>query len=305
MERVDIPKSSAEKRRELRRSIEKHEKVNLKDVSLVIIVIIAMVVSMTDFTFSLGDFKNLTALTLFLYVITTIVYQNRYDKGKSRGREDQDYILSLDNYRTARGKISDLGCASEVPEFCREYRIRELREYREGLLSDVDIAYDDYIENYRHLPNFAVMRLRLPLDVRWTIRKCNKARPIKLTPGMILNESGEADRHQLAGQSGKERERRDKRKDFVKRGLMVLLGALIVVDVIATFSVITIIQWFIRMIPILSALIMGDDSGFCDIAVTETNFKRDQTTIIGLFFEYRDSKTKQPPATTTEDTTIE
>ena len=305
MDRVEVPMSGAEKRRELRRSLEKREKFNLKDVSLVAIVIIAMVVSMTDFTFSLGDFKNLTALTLFLYVITTIVYQNRYDKGKTRGREDQDYISSLGAYRTARDKITVLGCVSEVPEFCREYKVRELREYREGLLVDVDLTYDEYIQKYRHLPRRDVMKLRLPLDTRRTILKCNQAKPLKLTPGMILNESGEADRQQLAGQSGRERERKDKRKDFIRRGLMVLLGAMIAVDVITSFTIVTILQWFIRMLPILSALIMGDDSGFCDIAVTETSFKKDQTTIIGLFFEYRDSKTEQLPATTTDNTAIE
>ena len=304
MDRVEVPLTNSEKRRELRRSLEKREKFNMKDVSLVAMVIIAMIVSMTDFSFSPGDIKNLTALTLFLYVITTIVYQDRYDRGKRRGREDQDYITSLGSYRTSRGKITELGCVSEIPAFCREYKTRELREYREGLLADVDITYEEYIRNYRHLRSSDVMRLRLPFDVRQTIIKCNKAKPIRLTPGMILNENGEADRHELAGQSGRQRERKDKRKDFVKRGVMVLLGALIAVDVITSFSVETVLQWFVRMIPVLSALIMGDDSGFCDIAVTETNFKKDQTTIIGIFFEYRDEKMKNLPATP-ENTTSE
>jgi hypothetical protein len=305
MDRVEIPMSGAEKRREIRMNLEKREKFNLKDLSLVVIVIIAMVVSLTDFTFSMGDIKNLTALTLFLYVITTLVYRNRYDKGKYRGREDEDYKTSLGEYRTARGKISELGCASEVPEFCREYKIRELREYREGLLAEVDLNYDDYLSKYRHLSFFDLIRLRLPWDVKMTIQKCNRAKPIKLTPGMILNESGESDRQKLAGQSGRERERKDKRKDFIQRGLMVLLGALIAVDVITSFSFVTIVQWFVRMIPILSALIMGDDSGFCDIAVTETSFKKDQTAIIGLFFEYRDGKKMKNLPATTEDTTTE
>jgi hypothetical protein len=191
-----------------------------------------------------------------------------------------------------------------VPEFCREYKIRELREYREGLLAEVDLDYDEYLSKYRHLAFLDLIRLRLPWDVKMTIHKCNRAKPIKLTPGMILNESGESDRQKLAGQSGRERERKDKRKDFIQRGLMVLLGALIAVDVITSFSFVTIVQWFVRMIPILSALIMGDDSGFCDIAVTETSFKKDQTAIIGLFFEYRDWKTKNLPAPA-EDTTTE
>lgn len=314
MERLE-DKSSAEKRRELRRSLEKdtasHDKFSMNDVMLIGIVLIAMVISLTDFTFSLGDLKNFTALTLFLYVITTIVYRNRYNKGKLRGRSDPEYIEALQNYRTEKDKITALGLLSAVPTFCQEYKVQELKEYRKGLLMDVDLDYDEYMEKYRHLSNFRVIRLSLPWNMRMVIIKCNKAMPLKLTPGLILNESGEADRQNLVGQSGREREIKDKRKDFVQRGLMVVLGGMIAVDVILDFSFITVIQWFVRMLPILSAIIMGNDSGFCDIAVTETNFKKDQTSIIHLFFEHNKIKSieeppeEEPLIEATEDTTIE
>ena len=312
MERLE-DKSSAEKRRELRRSLEKetHGKFSMNDVILIGIVLIAMVISLTDFTLSLGDFKNFTALTLFLYVITTIVYRNRYNKGKLRGRSDPEYIEALQDYRANKDKITALGLLSAVPAFCQEYKAREIKEYRKGLLMDVDVDYDEYMEKYRHLPKSHVMRLSLPLNTRKTIIQCNEAIPLKLTPGLILNESGEADRQKLVGQSGREREIKDKRKDFIQRGLMVVLGGMIAVDVILDFSFITVIQWFVRMLPILSAIIMGNDSGFCDIAVTETNFKKDQTSIIHLFFEHNKIKTTEDPPNeeplieATEDTTIE
>lgn len=286
MERIE-EKSGAEKRRELRRSLEKDAgRFSLNDIMLAGIVIIAMVISLTDFTLSPGDFKNFTALTLFLYVVTTIVYRNRYNKGKLRGRNDPEYKEALKAYRTAKEKISELGIASDVPAFCQEYKAAELKEYRKGLLADVDLDYDDYIQNYRQLSKKRVMRLSLPLSTRKAIIKCNEAVPIKLTPGLIMNESGEADRHKLVSQSGRERERRDKTKDFIWRGLMVALGGMIAVNVIFDFSFVTIVQWFVRMLPIISAIIMGDDSGFCDIAVTETAFKKDQTAIINLLFEH-------------------
>jgi hypothetical protein len=314
MERLE-DKSMAEKRRELRKSLEKdtasHDKFGMNDVILIGIVLIAMVISLTDFTLSFGDLKNFTALTLFLYVITTIVYRNRYNKGKLRGRSDPEYIDALQTYRTNKNKITELGMLSAVPTFCQEYKARELKEYRKGLLMDVDLDYDEYMEKYRHLPKSHVMRLSLPLNTRKTIIQCNEAMPLKLTAGLILNESGEADRQNLVGQSGREREIKDKRKDFIQRGLMVVLGGMIAVDVILDFSFITVIQWFVRMLPILSAIIMGNDSGFCDIAVTETNFKKDQTSIIHLFFEHNKIKSiedppkEEPLIEATEDTTIE
>jgi hypothetical protein len=87
--------------------------------------------------------------------------------------------------------------------------------------------------------------------------------------------------------------------------LVVLLGGAIVIDFIVDFSFITVAQWLVRMLPIISAIIMGDDSGFCSIAVTETNFKKDQTAIINLLFEYEKAKKPIPEETVTEDTTTE
>lgn len=300
MERIEETMSGPEKRRELRRNLERDtsnvNKFSMNDLMLAGIVIIAMVLSLTDFTFSLGDFKNFTALTLFLYVVTTIVYRNRYNRGKLRGRSDPEYIEALKTYRAAKDRITELGIASDVPTFCQVYKTTELREYRKGILTDVDLDYDEYLEKYRHLPNKAVMKLSLPLNMRKAIIRCNKAMPIKLTPGLIMNESGEADRHKLVSQSGREREVKDKRKDFIWRGFMIALGGMIAVNVIFNFSFLTIVQWLVRILPVISAIIMGDDSGFCDIAVTETNFKKDQTAIIHLLLEYE--KERETPTDT-------
>ena len=297
IERIDDQMSNSEKRREFRRSLEKGaanpNKFTLNDLVLIGLVAIAMVLSFTDFTLSLSNFKKFTALTLFLYVITTVIYRNRYNRGKSRGRTDTDFCNALKAYLTSREEIIDQGIVSEVPEFCRVYKKRELKEYRASILSDVDMEYDEYIEKYRRMSRRDIMRLSLPFDMKKAIIKCNQAKPIRLTPGLIMNENGEADRQKLLSQSGRERERKDKRRDFITRGLWILLGSAIVVNIILDFSVITVIQWFVRMMPIMSAIIMGDDSGYCDITVTETNFKHGQTSVIHLFFEYQKSKKKE------------
>ena len=312
MDRMDNPLSGADKRRELRRTLEidigNVNKFSMNDLMLAGMVVIAMVISLTDFTLSLGNFKSFTALTLFLYVITTIIYRNRYNRGKLRGRSDPEYVEALSDYRKAKHKITELGIASDIPTFCQEYKTKELKEYRKGILADVDLDYDEYMQKYRNLSDRAVMRLSLPLNMRKAIVKCNNAMPIKLTTGLIMNESGEASREKLVAQSGRDRELKDKRRQLISRGLVVFLGGAIAVDVIIDFSFITIVQWFVRMLPIISAIIMGDDGGFCNIAVTETNFKKDQTAIINLFLEYHKNKPKEEPKPEepiSEDTTTE
>ena len=62
------------------------DKTPLKDIMLFVLIGLAAVVSMTDFSLSWGTVRDFTALTVFLYIITTLVYQNRYERGKNRGR---------------------------------------------------------------------------------------------------------------------------------------------------------------------------------------------------------------------------
>lgn len=281
---------NADKRRELRRNLERDssslDKFSMNDLMLGAVVIIAMIISFTDFTFSFGDFKNLTALTILLYVVTTFVYRNRYDKGKARGKKDEEYISSLHEYRAKRQEIYDRNIASDIPAFCRDYKVRELREYRENLLADIDMDYDEYKEKYQRKSDKSIMKMDLPLLTRKTLIICNHARPIRLVPGLLLNENGEADRNNIIGQSGRERERKDKRREVINRGVTVLFGSMIAINIIMDFSVVAIFQWLVRMIPILTAFILGEDTGYCNIAVTEINFKKDQTSVIRLFFEY-------------------
>ncbi len=291
---IESAKTKSETRRDVRRALEKEtisktsDRITMNDIMLAVLVLIAAAISFTDFTLSLGSLKNFTALTLFLYIITTLVYRNRYDKGKRRGKLDQEYITSLTEYREKRQNIYDRSVASLVPAFCRDYKVRELRQYRESLLADVDMEYSEYKEKYQRKSEKSIMKLDLPRETRRTIIRCNRAKPIRLVPGLILNENGETDREKLIGMSGRERERADKRAQAISRGIIVLFGSVVVITIILDFSLITVFQWFVRMIPVISAIIMGDDTGYCNVTVTETNFKRDQVSVINLFFEYVD-----------------
>ena len=285
-------RQSAENRRNTRRDFERGvisnepDKFQLNDLMLGALVVIAAVLSFTDFSFSAGDWKNLTALTLFLYVITMFIYRNRYEKGIARGKKDSEYQLSLNTYREKRNEISLKNLVSHVPAFCTYYKKQELREYRESLLCDIEMDYDTYKEKYIMMSKRDILRQPISAEAKRIILKCNKARTVKLYPGMILNESGEFDREKLVGKSGRERARQDKKRQAITRAVYVLFGAAVAFDMIFNFSLMTMAQWVVRMLPIIFAIISGDDGGYCNITVTETNFKKDQSNVIGIFMEY-------------------
>ncbi len=285
-------RDSGEKRRNAMRDFERGliknapDKFQLNDLALCALVIIAALLSFTDFSFSAGDWKNLTALTLFLYIITMFVYRNRYGKGMSRGKVDPEYKESLSIYREKRETINEKNLVSRVPSFCTWYKKTELREYRESLLVDIDMDYETYKEKYLMMPKKEILKLPMSMDAKNILIKCNSAKTVKIYPGLILNESGEYDREKLIGKSGRQRERQDTKKQAVTRAAYVLFGAAVAFDMIFNFSLMTIAQWFVRMLPIILAMISGDDGGYCNITVTETNFKRDQSHAIDLFMEY-------------------
>lgn len=264
--------------------------VALSNVVLVILVILAAVVSVLGVNFTWTNFVrnigSITVLSIFLYIITSMVYRNRYGRGKLRGRLDPDYRYALQGYRDKRSAIDKHGILGLVPQFCRDYKVKELREYRSDLLVDVDLTYEEYEQYYQRLSDKEVMKLRLPLETRKVIVRCNHAKPLHLTPGMILNENGEAERQKLLGQSGREREHKDKHKQMINRALTILFSGCIGFDLLADFSLTNIINWLVRMFPIAMAIISGDDNGYCNITVTEANFKRGQSMVIGMLFEW-------------------
>ena len=301
---IDYAENGRNIRRDFERGVISNEpdKFQLNDLMLGALVIIAAVLSFTDFSFSAGDWKNLTALTLFLYIITMFIYRNRYEKGMSRGRKDEEYLLSLKEYREKRNTLTLENLVSRVPEFCIYYKKQELKEYRESLLCDIEMDYDTYKEKYLMMSKRKILKLPISVEAKKTILKCNRAKAVKLFPGMILNESGEYDRDKLIGKSGRQRERYDKRKQAISRAVYVVFGAAVAFDMIFNFSMMTIAQWIVRMLPVCLACLSGDSGGYCCVTVTETNFKRNQTSVIGLFMEYvkennliEEVKSEEPP----------
>lgn len=297
-----------EKRKNTRREFERtvisneHVKLQLNDLMLGALVLIAAVLSFTEFSLHAGDWKNLTALTIFLYIITLFIYRNCYSKGMLKGKRDPEYLDALKAYRTIRSEIASKNLVSHIPKFCTVYKKDEIRKYRESLLCDIDMDYDTYKEKYLMMSEREVSRQRLSLEAKRTIIKCNKAKTINLFPGMLLNESGEYDRYKLIGKSGRQRERQDKQIQAIARALYVLFGAVIAFDVIFNFSLLTVAQWVVRILPIIFSVISGSEGGFCNITVTETNFKRDQTNALGLFLEYANENNLIKPAYDVKET---
>gem|GEM_PF-2324089 len=258
------------------------------DITLFAAVAVAAVISLGEVSLNLSSVRNLTLLVSLLYVIATLVYRNRYAVGLEKGKSTAAYLSSYAEYDRLRDLLFSAGLSDRVADFCGQYVRRELSEYREGLLAEVGISYDDYMEKYR---GKSALRLRRefslsPYAVRAVVR-CDRARGIKLNKNMILlNDGDTAGRDRPFGFSSKARQRRDYRLNVITRLCVTLLSGVIAVSFIVDPSFSTVIQWCVRMVPILSAAFFGTVNGFSNGSETAVNYLRAQIIKIREIFEW-------------------
>lgn len=286
---------SRERERERRREDGAHtapllgyeeSKAKMSDRLLVALVAIAAIVGFTDLTFNVQSLLKFSALTAFLYCLTTVTYRNRYDHGKLKGKNDPEYTEAVEEYQNAIESIPDFCTEDMISVYCERYKERELSGYRRDLLMPFRIEEGEYQEKYLDMHFWQVVRLKKSWKFRCAILKCNRAKAIPLTPTMILNESGDSrSRRRALGPSGKQREKRDKRKQALSRAIVSFGGGAIAVSLIFDFSWHALAQWAVRILPIVAAIINGDNDGYDDIAVTEAEYKRDQTKFIKRMVE--------------------
>ena len=250
------------------------------DFMLIAMIVVAAIIGFGDITFSVQGLRDFTALAAFLYCVTTMTYRNRYNHGKQRGKLSKEYIEASAAYREAVESIPRECTNDMIAEYCEQYKERELKNFRRDLLMPFHVEYEDYEKTYSGLGFWRILFLRHSWSFRCALWRCNRAKPVRLSPSMLLNECGEVRRERVLGISGAQRERMDKLKEAVWRILISVGGGAIAVSIMFDFSWQSIAQWGIRIMPVLTAIISGDDAGYNDIAVTESAHKRGQAEII-------------------------
>ena len=260
-------------------------KAKMSDRLLIALVAIAAIVGFTDLTFDVQSLLQVSALTVFLYFLTTITYRNRYDHGKLKGKSDPAYKEAIKAYQDAIEAIPQACTDDMISEYCERYKQRELSDYRRELLMPLRVSEEEYQAKYLDMRLWQILCLKKSWKFRRTIIKCNRAKPIHLTPSMILNESGDSSRRRALGPSGKQRENRDKRKQAIERAIITVSSGAIVVSLIVDFSLQDLALWAVRILPVVTAIINGDNDGYDDIAVTETEYKRDQVKLVNRMVE--------------------
>lgn len=287
---MEEEKNSEFKLRDLNLQSNPISRTTLNNIFITGLILIATLISFTNSSVTIGNIRNLTAITVFLYIVTTAVYQNQYAKGKERGKKEKEFIASQEKLNEVRKQLDEYISIDNLADYCRNYVESELKSYRTIQLMQVNMKYSDY-EPYLGKSFLHIYKDRNLLSAqKRVIIKCNRAKPIKMTVSKLMSDYEGGSRGKLIFESGAKREIRDKTFNLIRRAFTTLFSGLIVVDIIMDWSWQTLIQWGIRMMPVLTALVVGESAGYSNITVTEVRYKEGQVNCLLDFKKYMDRK---------------
>lgn len=258
----------------------------LDDIVIFLTICIATIANFADFGFTLQGINRITAVSLMIYIVTTVTYNHCYNKGKLSGKLDEKYKATLIDYTKEVDSVVAENLLVKIPDFISYYIKNDLIEYRKGILFQFDIEYEEYEKKYLRLSNRDIMKLKVSIKMKKALIKCNMAKPASITKADIISCDNDIKRKRPLGLSGHKMEQIDKTSQGLYRLFMTIFAGTIGVDIVFNFTWITVVLWAVRMMPTLTALVMGNWRGYTNIVETETCFKQNQIYMIKLLKEW-------------------
>ena len=113
------------------------------DIALLALCLGAAFISFWDVGFSINEAFSIGFLSIILYVVTVIVYRNRYDYGIFRGRQTKEYKEEKSNFEKLRDTIISTNLMTPLIEWCNTYRLNDLAQIRKSFVCPY-MTYEEY-----------------------------------------------------------------------------------------------------------------------------------------------------------------
>lgn len=161
---------------------------NAGKIVAVITLVIAVLVTFTDMTFSNLTGESFTTTLAVMLISSYLMYFSLEDAGEKEGEESEPFLISKERYANARAKITP-ELIDPLREFCLEYSRRELEYRRLSYLGEVGYSAAD-LSSYRSGKKYPQRAIR-------AFRKAEKMTAVKLTPSVLMSSSHIGDRSEL------------------------------------------------------------------------------------------------------------
>ena len=246
---------------------------------LVIVVVIAAIVSIGELTLTLKGAVNITLTVIVLYIVASIVYPNSYMSGIAREKLTNEYISAKAEYDAAVKEIGKSGMLADISEYCLRYSKEELKACRASILLDECIEYDTFEKEYLGVSIKDLRDKKLSPAAIKCIRDANRVKALDITPGSLMSTGEDVTLLQrilriigvrrTVGIEARTRQRIDYSTNMVIRAVTTLLAGVVgITVVIEDFSLRTIAEWAMKMLPIPIAALGGNNAGRRNVSDT-------------------------------------
>jgi hypothetical protein len=254
--------------------------------ALILLCVIASLVSFWDIQLTFDSAFSIGWVTVLLYIVSTTVYQTKYDGGIFKGKQTDVYKAALDSFDSLRKRIMDTRQTDALRDWCNDYRIKDVESIRKNIVCPY-MSYDTYLELYANRSKAHVKQAGLSRKARKAVNLANSVEPVDLTSDMLLNLSHQRrllKKRRLLPRSGDEQRTGDLAATYIKKFFITFICGMFVVEIINNPTLDTFLQWLIRMVPIVMAFLTGPGAGFRNASEVSVKRMHAQSKLLTVFF---------------------
>ncbi len=290
MNRIEMPGTIAsDSEGVVRRSSVDAEKLTSvgTNLGLLLLCLVAAFVSFWDINlyFDASKLLSIGFVTILIYIITVTVYRTKYDDGLLQGRATDGYKEAIGRFDELCKTINENLLIDSLRVWCNEYRRKEVESIRRDIITPY-ISYAEYESKYLMLSDKAINKLPLQKGLKRAIRSANHILPAELTADMLLNRAFSVKifgKRKMLPKSGDEQRNIDLLLNYIKVFVRTFLCGVFVVQVASDPSIETILQWIVRMIPIVMAFITAHPAGYKNASEISVRRINAQCSVIDIF----------------------
>ena len=240
---------------------------------------IAVLVTFANVSFSAFAEESFTVSLAVMLFSSYVIYFSLEASGERLGEGSDEFNSAIGKYNSVRDMITPEDI-TELREFCFDYAREDAKNRQRILLSEAGLAWDEYLE-YKEGRIFSQRQ-------RAVFRRCDRIRPARLTPPLLLSREGSTARCELKGPLGA------KILSFILGLLPTTLGAFFTVSVILTakseLTASVIIEGIIKLsaLPIIG--FKGYSSGYSFVKNSKSKWIETKADILNEFIARRSKK---------------
>ena len=206
------------------------------------------------------------------------------DNGTSAGLVSETYITACDKYDELKKRLMQFP-RDALSKFCKHFIESEQEAARADILIEVGLSMNDFNESKGQCKKTLESKYT-PLQVK-ALLKAFKVKPIKLTPDMIYKRGRGGGRANPLGWNPRTLKAFKYTFNVIRMTIMTILTGAIILETLVEFTWATVVELFIKLLPIIINGFSGYKLGLEGKIITDVNYMNDQMDLMQQAIQYK------------------